>query len=386
MNRELLESLVGQHPAREMSFDELYRGILSRAQRTENQKPLINLHEHNGLVLANYSHECVYSRAWDVFTCISRGLILDPENKKVVATPFPKFFNLGEHECHWRPEGEMLVQMKMDGCLGIIYFHEGKWKIASRGSLDSDVARSGQKMLDEKYDTSHFNVGETYIVEILSKDHRIIVPYDYEDLVILSSYDELGFENNWLYTQEIALNAKMPFAEVFQFDSVDAVVEHVAGLPYTEEGFVVRFANGYRVKIKGAAYLEKHKALFSFGPLRVWEMLLHQEDLDTCRRELPEEYWDEFDRYVNEIMTSMVRCLAQVEAAYDKTSHLTNKDLGLCISKLGLTEVGRKYVFPRRANKFYTEFVKAGSVTRRKFFGEFRPKHNMLDSEKELDL
>ena len=43
-----------------------------------------------------YTSKCVYDEAWTDITVLARGLILDLADRRIVATPFPKFFNIGE--------------------------------------------------------------------------------------------------------------------------------------------------------------------------------------------------------------------------------------------------------------------------------------------------
>ena len=48
-----------------------------------------------------YTQKTVFDRSWDIWTSIARGLIIDRKARKIVATPFEKFFNFGE-----RPDAE----------------------------------------------------------------------------------------------------------------------------------------------------------------------------------------------------------------------------------------------------------------------------------------
>jgi RNA ligase len=80
------------HPARQLSFDELYNGL----QQAKNNGLVYERFSDDGLSLYTYTQECVYNKVWNEITTLARGLILDVPNRKVVGTPFPKFFNYGE--------------------------------------------------------------------------------------------------------------------------------------------------------------------------------------------------------------------------------------------------------------------------------------------------
>src|SRR5687767_12576091 len=82
-------------------------------------------HPEFPLLIHNYTAGCQYSRAWDEYTLMCRGLITDLQGN-VVARPFPKFFNLEEHQMpgsklspiNWNQP--FTVTKKMDGSLGIV--------------------------------------------------------------------------------------------------------------------------------------------------------------------------------------------------------------------------------------------------------------------------
>src|SRR5207248_2983394 len=86
------------------------------------------------LVIYTYTDQCVYESAWDEITRHSRGHIFDVQTGECVAWPFPKFFNLGENQetlpenFPWDQPYE--IYEKMDGWLGMLYRHEGRFKVA----------------------------------------------------------------------------------------------------------------------------------------------------------------------------------------------------------------------------------------------------------------
>src|SRR5438477_616996 len=79
------------HPARIMPFRELRDGL--RAAR--EARLVLEQTGSDGLSLFCYSQSCVFDGQWNDVTLIARGLILDMKQETVVATPFPKFFNVG---------------------------------------------------------------------------------------------------------------------------------------------------------------------------------------------------------------------------------------------------------------------------------------------------
>jgi RNA ligase len=133
------------------------------------------------LTIWNYSLKTQYDNLWDEVTLQARGLVTD-ENGNVVARTFKKFFNLEEKK--FTPTSDFDVYEKMDGSLGIFFYYEGGWIMATRGSFTSDQAVKGYEMMF-KYDFTSLHKNYTYLFEIIYPENRIVVQYDFEDLVLL---------------------------------------------------------------------------------------------------------------------------------------------------------------------------------------------------------
>ena len=100
------------------------------------------------LSIWNYSPEVQYNQKWDEITLQCRGLVTD-NNGDVIAYPFKKFFNIEENR--HTPTENFEVYEKMDGSLGILFFYEGKWVVATRGSFTSPQSVKARELLDTKY-------------------------------------------------------------------------------------------------------------------------------------------------------------------------------------------------------------------------------------------
>ena len=100
------------------------------------------------LTIWNYNEKVQYENLWDDITLMCRGLVTD-DNGNVVARPFKKFFNLSEQK-HSATE-KFDVYDKLDGSLGIFFYYNGGWIMATRGSFTSDQAVKGYEMMF-KYD------------------------------------------------------------------------------------------------------------------------------------------------------------------------------------------------------------------------------------------
>ena len=260
--------------------------------------------EDNGLVLYNYTDICTYENHWTPETLASRGTVYDIKTGKINAQAFPKFFNFGELseelQNHLLEQTDFEVFEKMDGSLGIVYYHDGEWRINTRGSFSSDQAAYAQKHLLPLYDLDEIAHDVTLLVEIIYPENRIIVNYqDKEQLVLLGGYQK----GRDLYTETlefIAKRAGMSMAKSYKFDSVTKLIDSQNELPASEEGYVANF-NGMRVKFKSPEYLRIARIKSNSGPLALWEKFSDTNfgDIEVDFLEsLPEELREDVEQLI----------------------------------------------------------------------------------------
>lgn len=254
------------------------------------------------LTIWNYSEKVQYENLWDDVTLQTRGLVTDDKGK-IVARPFCKFFNM-EEEKH-TPTPDFDVYAKMDGSLGILFNYQGQWVMATRGSFTSDQALKAFFML-QKYDFNKLHEDYTYLFEIIYDDNRIVVKYDFEDLVLLGMiHTETGYEVD-LYSEGVDVRFKnlinnLGFNVVKKYDGVRDYAELKGIIKHDEEGFVVRFTNGQRMKIKGEEYLRLHKLMTNVSTTSVWEMLSEGKDVLEILKDVPDEFYKKIKMYVQDL-------------------------------------------------------------------------------------
>ena len=236
------------------------------------------------LSIWNYSEKVQYDSLWDDITLSCRGLVTDDKGN-VVARPFRKFFNIeeGKHT----PTEQFQVFEKMDGSLGILFFYGNEWVFASRGSFTSDQALKFKEIFTKKYKTSYLYTPNTYLFEIIYPENRIVVDYgNIEDVVMLGeinteSGDELDLNH---YTNSI-FNVVKEYNGIKDYSSLKSLVDNNA------EGFVVRFSNGDRMKIKGEEYLRLHRIMTNLSTTSVWEILSTNGKIDEFIKDVPDEFF-----------------------------------------------------------------------------------------------
>jgi len=300
------------------------------------------------LSIYNYSRTCQYGRLWDEITLACRGLVLDNEGN-VIAKPFPKFFNYEEHTAEEIPNELFEVYEKMDGSLGICFYYEreltyieryklwfngnyetgmeyceeivpnfddpyfhptpttkGEWHIATRGSFVSEQAVKGKELLG-KYNFHKLHTGYTYLFEIIYKENRIVCDYDFEDVVLLGVINtKTGIEVNLhsdtedVRIQNIVKNIGLNVVTRYNTfgEGFDELKREISN---SKEGYVIRFRNGMRMKIKGDEYVRLHRILTNFSTTDIWELLRTGGNLDEFLDRVP----DEFDNWVRLTMLEL---------------------------------------------------------------------------------
>jgi RNA ligase len=369
----ILSTVYGQHPARVLSFDQLYEG-LQAAVRAQN----VVISREEGLEQYLYTNGCRFENRWDLFSLLARGLIIDPVARRVVATPFPKFFNFGELSIKL-PDQPFEVTEKIDGSLGIVFHHHGRWRVATKGRLTSEQAVWATDYLTRNVNLPRLAPGTTYLVEIVYPRNRIVIPYNFEALFLLGAFDEQGHELPRATVEHVARESKLRPVQSHSYDSLDELLEVARCLPRDREGFVIRFRGGLRLKLKGEQYCRIHKLISSCTPLALWEAMMAGEDLDLLRREMPEEMTRDFDLIRQLLQARLEALAAEVRTAVACAAHLADKPVGLLIQKpdSGLTPVQRKFLFMARKGRFF-ELLNEPGESRRKAFQLFRPDRNCL--------
>ena len=368
-----------------MDFDVLLSGLL---EEEKNGNINIKYHpEYSNLALFKYSQDCVTEKNWNKFTLIARGLILDIENKIVVAVGFPKFFNyseMEEGECSFL-EPVFTTSEKMDGSLGILYSFNNKWRAATCGSFISDQAQWAEKWLYKNIDLNYLDSTNTYLFEVIYPENKIVVSYDFSGLVLLSIYDKYGLEYNshMLEYESNCLGVRL--RKEYTFNDIFEILKIAKNLDSTQEGFVIRFNSGVRLKVKGDEYIRIHRLISRITPLAIWDILLNKTDLISIKKDLPEELEKDFDNIISILQKKLRTFIDEVETMYNNTKDMTDKELGLYLQQHpeafegGEFDESKKYIFMRRKNKFYEVLKEDDSKGRRKIFNTFKPIGNNLD-------
>lgn len=274
------------------------------------------------LCLYSYTDQCTYDRAWNDVTRNSRGIVFEASTGKIVALPFPKFFNIGEMpetRLENLPYEGYVTTEKMDGSLGILYYYKDKWRMNTRGSFDSEQAIRGLDIFERKYDSHFFNKNYTYLVEIIYPENKIVVNYgDEEKLTLLAIVDTNNQEEVRIHNYMAeAIAGGIPIVEQYDY-TIEEMLELQKTIPKDQEGFVIRFDSGLRIKIKGQEYFRIHKLISQMSPLSFWESMKDGKVNVDYLQELPEEYRADAEELTNQLETLYNKTKNEALASVDK--------------------------------------------------------------------
>lgn len=285
------------------------------------------------LTIWNYSPKVQYEGLWDDITMQCRGLVTNSKGE-IVARPFKKFFNIeeGKHI----PTEEFEVFEKMDGSLGIVFKYNGEVIYTTRGSFTSDQSKWMTKYGNEYNFKDILLEGFTYLFEIIYPENRIVVYYGGEEKLVL-----LGIINTETGEEVPYNNLYEGFDVVKKYDGIRDYSTLKNKVEKNAEGFVVRFSNGDRMKIKGDEYVRLHRILTNISSRDIWEYLKDGKPMDEILDKVP----DEFYNWVKDTKEELLNQYNFLEKEYQWIFKIINRAYGV-EKRAVFVEYAKRYKHP----------------------------------------
>jgi RNA ligase len=184
--------------------------------------------------------------------------------------------------------------------------------IATRGSFNSEQSQHANEILYSKYPHTFDNIDKssTYLFEIIYPQNRIVVDYGLiDDLVLLTIINnETGEER----IEDIG------FPIVKKFDGINDLKELKALEQDNKEGFVVRFKNGFRVKMKFAEYVRLHRIITGISNIVIWEYLSEGKSFDELLEKVPDEFYQWVKKTKEQLENNFNSIKKECESVYKK--------------------------------------------------------------------
>ena len=131
-------------------------------------------------------------------------------------------------------------------------------------------------------------------------------PPIFEDVVLLGMIEtQTGYEVNIhdgdedIRHQNMIKNIGLKVVE--KFDGISDYTKLKEVIKDNEEGFVVRFSNGDRMKIKGKEYLRLHKIMTNLSTTGIWEILSTGGNFEEILKDVPDEFYNKIKDYEKEL-------------------------------------------------------------------------------------
>lgn len=222
----------------------------------------------------------------------------------------------------------------MDGSLGILYRHEGKFKIATRGSFDSEQALWATEFLRAYYNLKSIEPNITLLFEIIYPDNRIVVDYGREQALYLIGARHKVFGN---YSSDRSLREAseyfgFPLPERYNFKNTQSIIDKLSTLPYNNEGWVVEFEDGQRFKFKGQEYLTVHRLIHNIS-FKNTAIAYRAGKIDELRAVIPDEFLNDIDSHIAEIEDKIFKVKYEVESIFNKINRTASdrREFAACV-------------------------------------------------------
>lgn len=279
------------------------------------------------LTIWNYTNQTQYEEKWDDITMLCRGLVTDDKGN-VIAHPLKKFFNYSQLKA-WNkvPTGNFKIYEKLDGSLIQLFFYKTGWIVTSKGSFTSPQAELARSLI---VDTGFLlDPDKNYIYELTGRKNRIVVDYPYAArLTLIAAIYRDGTECD-IESIDDQCAELIDIKESFTWDDFKSFI------PDNEEGFIIKFDSGERMKVKGDEYLRLHKIVTQTSSKDIWLALKEDRDLSELIERVPDEWLTWAYKTIGELYVRRRVIVSQVEKDLKYGSVVE----GLYYSGLGTTEL-----------------------------------------------
>lgn len=204
-----------------------------------------------------------------------RGLILEKHTWKVLSLAFKKFFNSGETNAAVIDWDNSIIYSKEDGSMIQVYWdwHKELWFAATTGTAEGEGEVNNKfgttfnelfwSTVQNKYGLNDclLDKDHVYVFELTTPYNIVVTPHGESSAKLLAVRNRktlVEIPHKDLYMVSVSLGVPLVKSYDLNVDNADELADTLIGMPWSEEGYVVRDGNDNRVKIKNPAYLQAH--------------------------------------------------------------------------------------------------------------------------------
>jgi hypothetical protein len=204
-----------------------------------------------------------------------RGLILEKGTWDVMSLAFRKFFNSAEIHADKIDWNTAHILNKEDGTMIQVYYdwHDMTWYAATTGTANGEGEVNNKygttfnqlfwETVNNKYgfNTCLLDISHVYVFELTTPYNIVVTPHGESSAKLLAVRNRLTLkELSQVDLFMVSESLGIPLVKSYDLNvgNANELADTLIGMPWSEEGYVVRDANDNRVKIKNPAYLAVH--------------------------------------------------------------------------------------------------------------------------------
>lgn len=302
-----------------MSFQRLHEIRKEVAKDNVFERPV------GHLSLFTYTNKCHYNKKnWNNTTKKARGIIFDTHTGTVVCRPFTKFFNLEEMSntkvkilARKLQKQKAFATKKLDGTCVAVWYYDGEWRTSTPGHMMSPHAKYAAKTLLPRYDFDALPTDLTYMFEMITpwdRRDKIVNYGDRDDLTMLAA-----FETRWdeveVPRSRLEMLAKQVGIPVVEEYPINPEAPWETPIPDGEEGFVLRFEDGQRIKVKSRWFMRWHRISENVTYKNVTDLIrFERQTLNQVKKDAPPNVQEK----IEEVLSHILKVKSDIEREVDR--------------------------------------------------------------------
>ena len=265
-----------------------------------------------------------------------RGLVFSNKTGFIIRRPYHKFFNYGEREetSVVNPKLRHTILDKLDGSMISPFIHENEiiWGTRLVAEEFHKTVKNLVGVNHERLVRDMNSLERTCMFEYIGPENRIVIGYDDPNLVLTGMRDI--FNGDYIPYHQLKAYGDMygvPVVDRIVFNGDIESLSEITSTLTSEEGYVICFEDGHRIKMKSDWYVQLHKvkSLFTFEKDVVRLILDGQLDdllpvLDDADKEKIVAYSEKLHQEVERLAKTYCELVTELQ----KTS-TTKKDFAL---------------------------------------------------------